>query len=271
MNEVSPISDWHTCRDILWLGGERIRRHTFWDERNPIRGLTSDILILASRIAYQEEPQYSHKLKGQPSQADLIKMAFEGPLAVKKFRVKPRMQFLKAPDGFSFTNSYESTNDDLEQPQDEKHDFVLAPPIGDGASTSNYGDGGQGAGGEAGEGYPSQNSKFDDDRDTTSCTFTHAHAHWRFSLIKLSQPSSIAEGCSTSESKSTPNKVNLQPLDMHDAIVGMSANNGIRITRRHVRSDLFQPLKQRYWEEEVFLLQTWFPLMLRRRFANEGR
>ncbi|SOV02552.1 related to coenzyme A diphosphatase [Ustilago sp. UG-2017a] len=131
-NEVSPISDWHTCRDIVWLGGNRIRRHTFWDERNPIRGLTSDILIMAAAIAYGEKPQFSLHSPGQPSQADLIKLAFDSPIAVKKFRVKPRMQFLKTPDAFSFTKSYESTNDELEQPQDEKADFPLAPPIEEG-------------------------------------------------------------------------------------------------------------------------------------------
>ena len=38
-SEVREPSDWHTCRDITWLG-QRIRRHTFWDNRNPIRGLT---------------------------------------------------------------------------------------------------------------------------------------------------------------------------------------------------------------------------------------
>ncbi|SPO22349.1 related to coenzyme A diphosphatase [Ustilago trichophora] len=138
-NEVSPISDWHTCRDIIWLGGNRIRRHTFWDERNPIRGLTSDILIRAAAIAYDEHPQFSLKSLGQPSQADLIKLAFDSPIAVKKFRVKPRMQFLKTPDAFSFTKSYESTNDDLEQPQDEKSDFQLAPPIQHGQTSAGIG------------------------------------------------------------------------------------------------------------------------------------
>ncbi|CDR88046.1 related to coenzyme A diphosphatase [Sporisorium scitamineum] len=128
-NEVSPISDWHTCRDILWLAGNRIRRHTFWDERNPIRGLTSDILILAAEIAYGERTQFSLQSPGQPSQADLIQLAFNSPLAVKKFRVKPRMQFLRAPDAFNFTKSYEKTNDDLQQPQDERADFPIAPPI----------------------------------------------------------------------------------------------------------------------------------------------
>lgn len=134
-NEVSPISDWHTCRDIIWLGGNRIRRHTFWDERNPIRGLTSDILILAAAIAYGEDPQFSLKSPGQPNQADLIKLAFQSPLALKKFRVKPRMQFLKPPDAFSFTKSYQRTDDELEQPQDEKPDFPLAPPLLDGPNS----------------------------------------------------------------------------------------------------------------------------------------
>ncbi|EST06094.1 NUDIX hydrolase domain protein [Kalmanozyma brasiliensis GHG001] len=127
-NEVSAISDWHTCRDILWLGGHRIRRHTFWDERNPIRGLTSDILILAANIAYEMHPQFVVRSPGQPRQTDLINLAFNSPLAVKKFRVRPRMQFLKTPDAFSF-NRTERTNDELEQPQDERSDFQLAPPM----------------------------------------------------------------------------------------------------------------------------------------------
>ncbi|SJX61417.1 related to coenzyme A diphosphatase [Sporisorium reilianum f. sp. reilianum] len=127
-NEVSPISDWHTCRDILWLNAHRIRRHTFWDERNPIRGLTSDILIQAAEIAYGERTQFSLKSPGQPSQADLIQLAFDSELAVKKFRVKPRMQFLRPPDAFSFTKSYERTDDELEQPQDERA-FPIAPPL----------------------------------------------------------------------------------------------------------------------------------------------
>ncbi|SPO46053.1 related to coenzyme A diphosphatase [Moesziomyces antarcticus] len=121
-NEVSPISDWHTCRDILWLDNNRVRRHTFWDERNPIRGLTSDILILAAAIAYGERPLFSLNSPGQPTQAQLITLAFNSPLAVKKFRVKPRMQFLKAPDP-------QRTNDELQQPHDERPDFPLAPPL----------------------------------------------------------------------------------------------------------------------------------------------
>ncbi|PWN18424.1 hypothetical protein BCV69DRAFT_285050 [Microstroma glucosiphilum] len=38
-SEVSGPSDWHTCRDVRWFD-KRCRRHTFWDRRNPVRGLT---------------------------------------------------------------------------------------------------------------------------------------------------------------------------------------------------------------------------------------
>ncbi|CAD6969483.1 unnamed protein product [Tilletia controversa] len=96
-NEVSGPSDWHTCRDILWLGGHRVRRHTFWDARNPVRGLTSDILIHAASIAYKTQPDFSLNAPGQLSQAELIKLAFLGPMAVKKRRVRPRMTMLPQP------------------------------------------------------------------------------------------------------------------------------------------------------------------------------
>lgn len=32
-------SEWHSVYQVDWLG-ERLSRHTFWDVRNPIRGLT---------------------------------------------------------------------------------------------------------------------------------------------------------------------------------------------------------------------------------------
>lgn len=45
-NEPGPTPDadenesrWHSVYEVYWLG-ERLRRHTFWDARNPIRGLT---------------------------------------------------------------------------------------------------------------------------------------------------------------------------------------------------------------------------------------
>ncbi|KAE8215822.1 hypothetical protein CF327_g930 [Tilletia walkeri] len=120
-NEVSEPSDWHTCRDILWLGGHRVRRHTFWDSRNPVRGLTSDILIHAASIAYGTKPDFSLDAPGQLSQAELIKLAFLGPMAVKKRRVRPRMTMLPQPmdddnhgatkeDSSSSTSSSEGTS-----------------------------------------------------------------------------------------------------------------------------------------------------------------
>lgn len=105
-SEVREPSDWHTCRDITWLG-QKIRRHTFWDHRNPIRGLTSDILIRAACIAYNQEPDYSFSVPNQILQTDLIKMAFTGPLAVKKRRVRPRMFGFQQP-----------TDDNLEKGED---------------------------------------------------------------------------------------------------------------------------------------------------------
>ncbi|UZJ51622.1 hypothetical protein CBS101457_000942 [Exobasidium rhododendri] len=95
-SEVREPSDWHTCRDITWFG-QRIRRHTFWDNRNPIRGLTSDILIHAASIAYKQAPDYSLHTPNQIAQTGLIRMAFTGPLALKKRRVRPRMYGFEQP------------------------------------------------------------------------------------------------------------------------------------------------------------------------------
>lgn len=129
-NEVSVISDWHTCRDILWLGGNRIRRHTFWDERNPIRGLTSDILIEAASIAYAEQPRFSQNSPGQVTQAGLIELAFSSPLALKRFRVKPRMQFLRQQEALGLRKKTDDEGgEDLKQPQDDRGDFPPAPPL----------------------------------------------------------------------------------------------------------------------------------------------
>ncbi|PWN99808.1 hypothetical protein FA09DRAFT_328590 [Tilletiopsis washingtonensis] len=95
-SEVSGPSDWHHCRDISWFG-ERIRRHDFWHRSNPIRGLTSDILIHAAWLAYGQEPSFVLRAPNQPSDAALIRTAFEGPLAIRKRRVRPRMGPLAQP------------------------------------------------------------------------------------------------------------------------------------------------------------------------------
>ncbi|PWN53372.1 hypothetical protein IE53DRAFT_399002 [Violaceomyces palustris] len=126
MSEVMHPSDWHSCRDILWLGGSRIRRHTFYDERNPIRGLTSDILIHASSLAYGQAPTFVLEAPGQPSQARLIELAFNSPLRIQRFRVKPRMSFLLQHATGQASSSV--MGDNLQQPVDEDSNFRLAPP-----------------------------------------------------------------------------------------------------------------------------------------------
>ncbi|PWN41807.1 hypothetical protein IE81DRAFT_347995 [Ceraceosorus guamensis] len=95
-SEVSGPSDWHNCRDISWLGC-RVRRHNFWHRSNPIRGLTSDILIHCAMMAYDKTPSFSMTAPGQPTNDELIRKAFKGPLAVKKRRVRPRMSGLEQP------------------------------------------------------------------------------------------------------------------------------------------------------------------------------
>ncbi|CAO1616220.1 unnamed protein product [Jaminaea pallidilutea] len=95
-SEESGPSDWHTCRDVRWFN-RRVRRHTFWDTRNPVRGLTSDILIHCASLAYSVEPTFTNLAPDQPSQAELIVAAFTGPLAIRKRRVRPRMSGFEQP------------------------------------------------------------------------------------------------------------------------------------------------------------------------------
>jgi peroxisomal coenzyme A diphosphatase NUDT7 len=94
---ISPPSDWHTCTDFRWIGSKRYRRHIFWDTRNPIRGLTSDILIFAASVAFNRSPEFSVRAPDQPTTPELIKMVFTGPLAIRKRRVRPRMSGFQQP------------------------------------------------------------------------------------------------------------------------------------------------------------------------------
>lgn len=94
---ISPPSDWHTCTDFRWIGNKSYRRHIFWDTRNPIRGLTSDILIFAATIAFNRLPTFSVRAPDQPTTPELIKMVFTGPLAIRKRRVRPRMSGFQQP------------------------------------------------------------------------------------------------------------------------------------------------------------------------------
>lgn len=55
----------------------------------------SDILIHCASLAYSRAPSFSLAAPGQPSNAELITMAFTGPQAIKKRRVRPRMTVLE--------------------------------------------------------------------------------------------------------------------------------------------------------------------------------
>lgn len=57
----------------------------------------SDILIHAASIAYARPPSFSVTADGQPSHNGLIRTAFDGPLALRKRRVRPRMGDLGQP------------------------------------------------------------------------------------------------------------------------------------------------------------------------------
>ncbi|WFD05924.1 hypothetical protein MVES1_001258 [Malassezia vespertilionis] len=87
---------WHTAYDISWIGDVRMRRHTFWEANNPIRGLTSDVLLRAAIVAYGREPTYAANVKDQPSQAALLRLAFASPHAVRERNVRPRIRPWKA-------------------------------------------------------------------------------------------------------------------------------------------------------------------------------
>lgn len=73
----------------------------------------SDILIHAASIAYNQAPDYSLHTPNQIAQTGLIRMAFTGPLAVKKRRVRPRMYGFQQPrddDHEKGTDTSDSSN-----------------------------------------------------------------------------------------------------------------------------------------------------------------
>ncbi|KAJ1307629.1 hypothetical protein OPQ81_001725 [Rhizoctonia solani] len=51
-------SEYHEMKDSPWLNGSQYRMHKFRTVTTPISGLTSDILILASKIAYVRNTDY---------------------------------------------------------------------------------------------------------------------------------------------------------------------------------------------------------------------
>ncbi|KAA1467357.1 hypothetical protein DENSPDRAFT_832377 [Dentipellis sp. KUC8613] len=60
-------SELHNTSDakIPWLGDTTYRMHRFRSTASPIKGLTSDILILAATVAYGREPEYERWGPGQ--------------------------------------------------------------------------------------------------------------------------------------------------------------------------------------------------------------
>ncbi|KAF8674124.1 NUDIX domain [Rhizoctonia solani] len=50
--------EYHYMRDSAWLHGSQYRMHKFRSVTTPISGLTSDILILAAKIAYVRNTDY---------------------------------------------------------------------------------------------------------------------------------------------------------------------------------------------------------------------
>lgn len=134
---ASPPSDWHSCRDAQWLG-LLVRRHYFMDTRNPVMGLTSDILIHTAMLAYDVVPpdeltfptgaprplsemstgkrvlDFSLRAPGQPSSDDqLITLAFSSPRRAKRKRVRPRFALMPLPP--------------LPQPMDEQDELGPDP------------------------------------------------------------------------------------------------------------------------------------------------
>ncbi|WFD30125.1 hypothetical protein MSPP1_001142 [Malassezia sp. CBS 17886] len=87
-------NEWHWTNDIVWIGGVRVRRHTFWEERNPIRGLTSDILIDAASVAYGRPPEYALRARDQPQHAEIVRLCFASEHRKDGERVRPRMQIV---------------------------------------------------------------------------------------------------------------------------------------------------------------------------------
>jgi coenzyme A diphosphatase NUDT7 len=81
--------------------------------------LYSDILIRAASIAYNQTPDFTVYTPNQIPQTGLIKIAFTGPLAVKKRRVRPRMFGFQQPqddDHAKGDDSSQSSNKQKQQP-----------------------------------------------------------------------------------------------------------------------------------------------------------
>jgi len=57
--------DFHNTNDVQWLSETSYRMHRFRSTASPIKGLTSDILIMTAELAFGREPIYDRWAQGQ--------------------------------------------------------------------------------------------------------------------------------------------------------------------------------------------------------------
>ncbi|QRV75152.1 NUDIX family hydrolase [Ceratobasidium sp. AG-Ba] len=70
-------SEFHDTTDAQWLHGTWYRMHRYRSTTTPIKGLTSDILILAAQIAYDRDTDYERYAKDQATFATAVEWAME--------------------------------------------------------------------------------------------------------------------------------------------------------------------------------------------------
>ncbi|KAG9091882.1 methyltransferase protein [Ceratobasidium sp. 370] len=70
-------SEFHDTTDAQWWRGTWYRMHRYRSTTTPIKGLTSDILILAAQIAYDRDTDYERYAKNQATFATSVEWAME--------------------------------------------------------------------------------------------------------------------------------------------------------------------------------------------------
>lgn len=87
-NETKPLSEYgsakwpyqsqyHDTTDAQWMHGRWYRMHRFRSTTTPIKGLTSDILILAAKIAYNRDTDYERYASGQVTFGTSVEWAMD--------------------------------------------------------------------------------------------------------------------------------------------------------------------------------------------------
>ncbi|KAG8680850.1 hypothetical protein FRC09_017924 [Ceratobasidium sp. 395] len=71
------LSEFHDTTDAQWLHGTWYRMHRYRTTTTPIKGLTSDILILTAQIAYNRDTDYERYAKGQVTFATSVEWAMD--------------------------------------------------------------------------------------------------------------------------------------------------------------------------------------------------